>query len=360
MNPPPEVMKAFMELNRRRLAEIAHLRELGIYVNYIKPVIHQGKKVWLLGSRVYYGHDEHETFHEFVIFVLQHTLGKEWFDAEEAKQEADQHFVYRCFIEFHRWKPTQVRQQNPEGNGWSSIPDGWGQSLISLAFDVASLQHANRLPEDLLQRLKDYEAYQGARYEISVAAIFARLGFDIGFIEPKRHGPKHCEFIARHQQSGVEIAVEAKSRRRQGVLHTPGTTEEWKLAKGDVGQLYHQALEKDELGKMPFMIFIDVNCPLTEGANTLEKRWGKSIQKITGRTTPTASNPDPYNAVAFTNFSTHYEKERTITRNGEFILVIPQFVKFPLKDPSFFDGLYAALNNYGNVPNIQPKDENGI
>lgn len=208
----------FQEMEKKRVAEEAQLRELGIFVNYIKPVVHQGKRVWALGDRIYLRPNPNETFHEFVIWVLQDTLGKEWFDGEEKKPLEKQHFVYRCFMQFCEWSRAHATPENAVAQGgWMVKPDGWSQSLLALAFDVASLQHAGRLPDDLVERLKGYDSYQGVRYELGVAAVFARLGFDIDFVEPGKDGLKHCEFIARHQQSGMAIGVEAKSRHREGV-----------------------------------------------------------------------------------------------------------------------------------------------
>jgi hypothetical protein len=60
-----------------------------------------------------------------------------------------------------------------------------------------------------VQRLRSYEAFQGARYEIAVAATFVRCGFDIEWVEEK--AKKHCEFNATHKGTGENIAVETKS-----------------------------------------------------------------------------------------------------------------------------------------------------
>lgn len=348
-----EILEVFRRKQEREDAKKARLRAMGIYINYVNPVIFKGKRVWALGSRVYVNRNPNETFHEFVIWLLQDTLGKSWFDEESKKPENEQHFVYRCFIEYGNWSRKMGTPENKVGELWAAPPSGWVQALAALAYDTASLLHSNALRVELLERLKGYESYQGARYEIGVAAIFARLGFNIDFIQPKRGGPKHAEFIASHQQTGMKIAVEAKSRHRLGVLHKAGTAKEWDLVKGDVTQLYNQALQKDEIGKMPSMIFIDVNCPITDSDDFYHKRWPQDIKKLLGAA-PTASNPDPCNAIAFTNYSYHYQKD-DVAKNSEHLLVIPFFTRFEIKDKSLFEGLQAALKNYGSIPMIEPE-----
>ena len=80
------------------------------------------------------------------------------------------------------------------------------------------------LPDSLIKRLKDFHKFQGARYEILVAAVFTRAGFDIEWIDDTKASGKHPEFIATHKRTGRKIAVEAKSRRRPGIQEKlPGT-----------------------------------------------------------------------------------------------------------------------------------------
>jgi hypothetical protein len=57
----------------------------------------------------------------------------------------------------------------------SAEVNGWVRYLLSLAWDVATLIHAGEPPSELIDRLRDHDNYQGARYELAIAAIFARL-----------------------------------------------------------------------------------------------------------------------------------------------------------------------------------------
>jgi hypothetical protein len=46
--------------------------------------------------------------------------------------------------------------------------------------------------------------FQGARYEIAIAAVFARLDCEIRFLDQDEelHGKKHVEFVATRPQLG--------------------------------------------------------------------------------------------------------------------------------------------------------------
>lgn len=333
------------EMQRRKAED---LKNMGIMINYVTPVNFKGKKVWGLGSRVYYDRPANETFHEFITHILKMTLGKDWWENQLVAEK--KHFIMDCFIHSNEWiKNNAVKTEN---GLWSVKPDGFGKSLLSLAFDICSLSHTLQLPDFLLDRLRNYNEYQGVRYEIAIAAIFARLGFNIRFLDDKEKITiKHCEFIAKHKDTSSEIAVEVKSRHRQGVLHTDGIQNEKKNLKGDVQQLLNKALQQNPQD-IPFMIFIDLNTPLTPKVDFTEKQWVKDINKFMGRyAAPSLTNPDPFNAIFFTNYSFHYQTDMEATA-GEYLSIIPMIPKFNLTDNNLINMIMLALNNYGNVPNL--------
>ena len=108
-------------------------------------------------------------------------------------------------------------------------------------------------------------SYQGARYEVAVAAIFARLDCSIRWLDtdPSLRTVKHVEFEATHRPTGQEFAVEAKSRRRDGVLNHPGTPDPDDPLRSDaraVRRLFMDAADKAPKDQ-PYFIFIDINAP---------------------------------------------------------------------------------------------------
>jgi hypothetical protein len=340
----------YSQIMSEKLGRRERLRGIGIFVDFVKPIIFQDRKVWALGSRVYYERPEKETFHEFLLFILIHqVLGEEWWTHQASLPENQWHHIYRSFKKYQEWAFKNQQEENKEGVVWAALPDGWSRSLISLAFDVASLVHTDHLPDDLLHRLKSYDEYQSARYEISIASIFARLGYRIEFLNEKNIKEKHCEFFAHDKDTGEVIAVEVKSRKREGVLHVDGVYngEYW----AHIQRAYRKA-QKQNPGDRPFIVFFDINAPQVPDASPLEKPWVREVKALHDKIPlNTPQNPDEISGLVFTNYSFHYQKENQAT-SGEHLLTIPMHPVFPVKKLEFWNNLQVALSSYGNVPNL--------
>jgi len=354
-----EIMGRVMKRKHERKAA---MEARGIFVNYVEPTTYthpqSGKvlKAWALRNRLFHTRPEHETFHEFIISHLQReVLGREWWEEQEKAEQ--KHFIFTCFEKYDAWRVKNATEvQKSDGHGWSAIPDGWTQTLLSLAFDVATLEHTQKLPDHLITRLKNRGEYQGAHYEIAVAGIFARLGCSIEFLDDKKLSVPHCEFVATHEETKVSIAVEAKSRQRPGVKHREGSTTPENLLKGDVNNLLQKALKQNPKDK-PFVAFIDVNARLTPKTPMAEKPWYMDIRNILDPTpAPTTENPAEYTALFFTNFSPHYNGENQSDPN-EYLTVIPKYALHPLPNAMFGEMLLRAVQNYGFVPNIEEDKE---
>jgi len=352
---PAEVREYFCnDANEKK-----NLQMLGIKVNFVNPILFKGKKVFALGSRVFYNRPPCETFHKFILSVGLQQLGEDWWNEQNELAFDKKHFIAQCHQKHLDWLRKNTHEKNKIKDGeWSDYPDGWTRELISLAFDICSLFHTRNFPTEILEKIKNKKEYQSARYELSVAAIFARLDYDIEYLDEnkKLKSKKHCEFIAKSKQTDFKIGVEVKSRHRQGVLHENGISDDANNVKGDIIQLLNKAM-KQKPRDVPFLIFIDINSPLTPEIKVEEKQWFKDIQKSFGRNYDKAScdNPDPYNAIIFTNFSFHYECEYKAS-SGENFIVISLFPENKLlKQVVILDELSLAVNSYGNVPNIKMK-----
>lgn len=352
-----EIFEMSQKVLKRYQEKKQALEERGIFVNYVEPATYTNPKTgervkaWALRNHLYHTRPVSETFHEFIISHLQReVLGKEWWD--EQLVATQKHFLFSCFEKYDSWRIKNATEaQKADEQTWSAIPDGWVQTLVSLAFDVCTLEHTQKLPDHLVKRLKNRGEYQGAHYEIAVAAIFARLGCSIEFLDDTKISTPHCEFVATHQQTGVSIAVEAKSRQRPGVKHMEGSAEQEQLLRGDVKRLLNKALTQNPKDKS-FIAFIDVNAPLTPSVSMEEKPWYKDIRNILDPTpAPTPENPAEYTALFFTNFSPHYNGENQSDPN-EYLTVIPKYAAYPLPNTIFGDMLMKAVQNYGFVPNL--------
>jgi hypothetical protein len=351
-----EAVDFFMRMEGKK----RELQDRGIFINYVRPCPFPDKKTgkmakaWALGSRVFFPRPEKETFHEFIIDRLRCVMGREWW--VEQGQVQEQHFIFKCFLKWNEWMKRNAVEENRVGdNLWVADNDGWTNTLISLAFDICSLEHTLQLPDFLLKRLRNRAEYQGAHYEIAVAAIFARLGCKIEFLDKTKIRTPHCEFIATHSETGVSIAVEAKSRQRPGVKHMEGTASREQLLCGNVKNLKNlidRAFQQKPNDKS-FIVFVDINAPLTPEIPVDKKPWFKGVQKIMDDyPAPTPQDPEKYTAIFFTNFSPHYNGEGKSDPN-EYLAVIPQFSTYPMPNFKFGDMLIKAVQNYGFVPNIK-------
>ncbi len=335
------------------------LKTRAIFIDFPAPVVFQGKSIWAFGSGIYYYPKENMTFHEGLIFVLRQLLGqdKKWVTDQEALPLENRHFILRCYHEYQQWRNKNSTPENQVGDEkWAAVPDGLTKSLLSLAFDIACIIHAHgHVPEKIIERLKKTDSiYQGARYEIAVAAIFARLGCKFEFLDEKldhlSQTPGHCEFFATDEETNTTVAVEAKSKVRKGVLHQPGQSAEFQLWNNVTGP-YRNAL-KQSPDDVPFIVFVDVNSPPSPGVDTFEKPWAKEILESREKTPLNKpGKPDPCTVIVYTNYSYHYQTG-TEAKANEAITVIPEYPKHVVAE-AFLHKLLMAIENYSFVPNIE-------
>lgn len=269
---PREAIEAAIRHAQQAEARRRSLERRGIYVNYVQPVQHAGKKFWALGTSVWYSDNPQETFHQFIIRVLIATMGDEWWREQQALPEEEEHIIVACAQAYERWIEEHHGDAEEVRPGvWRTDPDGGSLYLLSFAFDIASLVHAMKLPPKLLDRLRHRDQFQGARYEVAVAAMFALIDCEIEWL-PDAASSKHPEFVAVFRPNVARVAVEAKSRHRPGVVHLRGDFDEDKSARGDVAPLLARALEQNP-GGIAFVICVDANAPLTPDVPLEEKEW---------------------------------------------------------------------------------------
>lgn len=298
----------------------------------------QGHKVRAVGKTIYF-RPQNESFQDFEINHVLWQLGRDWFDSETAKPFEDRHIILRWRHE----RCEQLRRQIPP-DGDASLPvrapmTGGDKALLVLADDLYQVAHALETPRRVISRLKDPQQFQGARYEVLAASLLARCGFSITFIDdPSKRNP---EFIA--SKNGENIAVEAKSRHRSGVLHERGAFRE--NAPAEVKRLYEDALGQNP-GGMPFLVFLDVNLPLTPGVPPLERVWVKeAMQAFAYR--EQEDRPGLDTALILTNFGWYFSRD-PLTPPGEVVTVKADNPPYPLKDETW-GLLERALSEYGLI-----------
>lgn len=313
------------------------------HLKLVPSVEHRGYRVRVLRRQLFF-RPPTETFHEFLTLILQHTLGETWWKQHKAFAPDKKHVVMKWFEamrEFYAAKRTDDYKVK-EGI-WAAAVTGYAQSLLQLSFDVFSLQQVGQLPESMIARLRDKKEFQGVRYEIAVASMFARAGFTIAFCEPA-HGQKICEFIARHP-SGTSVAVEAKSRRRPGVLNEKGQPSE--DSRADLKRLYTKARKKKP--GQPFIIFLDFNLPATPDIPWSESPWLEDIKEMLNDfPEPTPQSPDAHNAVVITNHSYYYQGNE-LSKMQPVLYLLSQHPRYPFSNNAWND-LFNSIERYSNVP----------
>lgn len=316
--------------------------------------IYEGKRVRAVGSQIVF-RPPAETRQEFFVHVLAQTLsqtfGDDWKPKQDALSVEERHPMalwVDAWDEMRRDGGAKALDVRDEGEGrYSSTATGDALALVTLGYDVYTLRHAMALaPADsLVKRLGNRDEFQGARYEITVAAIFVRAGYRIEWVaDVSRRLP---EFIARRAGSDVEIAVEAKSRPRPGLLGKGGERPDPDSLRADLARLLRDALEKETDGR-PFVVFLDMNLPPGQDRSFAE--WVPKLhdEVLAWRGDSSAENPDPYSAVVLTNFSWHWHGEEP-SHGGERFLVLPFYPVVALPGTET-RRIWPVVEQYGDLP----------
>ncbi|MDQ3914479.1 MAG: SEC-C domain-containing protein [Actinomycetota bacterium] len=300
---------------------------------------HQGYRFRAVGGRLYYGPLD-ESFHEFVLRLLRDQLTHEWIQQELAKNPAERHLIVRWSLEKDELFASRAEDLGKAVR--SVVMTGGVKALLSLGYDVYSLMHTGKILPKLVNRLKDRNQFQGARYEMAVAAIVARCGLKLQWLNAHE---KHCEFVARDNRSGLEVGFEAKSYHREGVLHQPGippAPDEMKVKLGDhIKRALEQAPEN-----MPFVVFNDLNLPPEVEVADWQRRVDESLKK--SQVLEAASK---LSIIFVTNFGWHFTDERE-PPDGNVALIETPGPAHPLPK-EITERLAVASSQYGYVP---PKD----
>ena len=317
-------------------------------LNIIPSITHKGYRWRVVWSKVYM-RPITETFHEFIFYILRLTLGENWYKEQLNLNPQKRHIILKWFDSYAEFKKANKTIKNKRNGVWEAIPTGEVQALISLAYDIYCLQISNKLPDFIIKRLRDIRQFQGARYEITVASVITRAGFDIDFLDNKVKAKKHCEFIARHKNKAAIIGVEAKSRHRKGVLHEEGQFNDTDI-KGDINNLFKKAISQKPL-KMPYIIFIDLNLPSTAKIPWHKKPWVDDIKiMLNNYGISSEENPDPFNALIITNIAYHYGGNEGVPPTGEFITILTKYPEVPIKEPQVISEIIEKLKKYSSIP----------
>jgi hypothetical protein len=314
----------------------------------VKSIIHtnaSGRKFVAVGDIVYHS-DNWVTFIDFLSDYMMYVFGKDWFDSEVIKPEEDQHPVMqwrRSFYRFHE------KQEKGTEEVYSATPSGPIKAYFTLAYDLYLVHHNSKLQELHVNRLKDLDQFQGARYELFATTSMIRAGYNIEIENEQDGSKKHVEFIAVHRDTGERVAIEAKSRHRSGILGFPGKKIEPSKVKLRIERLINRAIEKHP--DLPYLIFVDINL-YPENIEWLMKDSSlKELTKTLRTVEEDSGGNDYFNAIFYTNEPYHLGDDFSPNFDSHLSAAISQKPKFSLRSPKAIESIQLAILQRKNIPN---------
>jgi len=221
----------------------------------------------------YWTHSHLSGFRSCVSHILYEEIGADFFETQLQQELKDRHPLAVWHTVFEEW-----RKQQSGGNSTAEL--GASIAWTMLAYQVYLLKENGDLPLSLLERLRNGKNFQGARYEVYVAAIMLVCGYKIEWI-PHSNEP-HVEFIATHT-SGRKFAVEAKSKHRSGVLTTGATDAPDAPFRIDFQSNIVAGIRKNP--ELPLLLFVEANVPHTfedipsAMMHEIDRAWTKFVNR---------------------------------------------------------------------------------
>jgi hypothetical protein len=192
-----------------------------------------------------------ESFAGLVEWYVGYKLNRGWVSAELEKSEIQQHQVIR-------WLKSRIAHGTAQQGSAVKTFIGADICYRFLGYHLALIsEHAN-LSRKLIERLKLPDSFQAARFEVSIAAAMITAGFELEY-KPEKGPGKHPEFIATDLETGLKYAVEAKTKRRDGVLGFSNPKDDQQSLTVGARRLLRDAVEKDT--DLPLIAFVDLNLP---------------------------------------------------------------------------------------------------
>lgn len=346
---PPEVLA---ERQRRSQEE----RERSERQGDVRQIIHtdfQDYKFVAVGGTLHWS-NKWKTFIDFLQDYIKKALGAKWGNAELLKEPADRHIViqwYQQYCEFQK-----AHRANDEGIK-EGVPDGPSLAYLTLAYDLYVLADHASLQERLVARLRHKDQFQGARYELAVAATMIRAGFILEHEDESDSTRKHPEFIAVDKSSGERVAVEAKSRHRTGILGRHGDPVSRDNFRLGINDLLRKAIAKR--GALPLLIFIDANMPpevAIEDQRTWLAEFAQTLSRVGhGYNELGVFEGAPFSGLALTNWSEHYGDVGQPYPQSIGMISRPWNPVVPFKANDILKRVEVSVRQYGCIPSRFPE-----
>lgn len=234
------------------------------------------------------------SFHEFLMSYGQSQLGPDWITRHTQNGEG-LHPLVKHLIR----GASNIRLPGVSDGGFISLAmNGDLLAFLSFAYDLFTLADNAVVQKSLFDRLRKPEQYQGARYEMFVAASLLRSGFKVAFEDESDISTSHCEFTAISKQTKRSFSVEAKSRHRKLPMSGNEAT-----PNSNMGNLIRRALAKNANHER--IIFADVNLP-SDNQPVFQQSWHQEIMSTVNELEKRQRENDPWPLaiIFFTNRKT--------------------------------------------------------
>lgn len=313
------------------------------------------KRIVTVGHRLFQG--AWPTFHDFLYSYIFDVLGRDWFGAQ-AQLEQDEHHP---IIEWHERLLAVSKAANLAPGETRQTPmTGAISAFLTLAHDLYTLEHNNdqtrthELRKSLIGRLKSRDQFIGVRYEIRVAAMLLRAGFELEWEDETDRRSTHVEYTATYPRTGKAFGVECKIRNQDAVKKA---SQHLGKFAGLVSDALRKATPHDRL------IFVDLNTQaypyVPGGPNDWRTISINALRKFEGQPNAAALPP----AVVFiTNYPDHHHLDSQVPdagatvegfkvdsyRTGQ-LLTLPQKIEMHARNPEI-EALLASIQEHIDVP----------
>jgi SEC-C motif len=292
-----KLQAAIPEMQKRaEAAQVQRQRQQGFGKPIISAVTDSGQRLVAVNNRLLHS-KKWKTFHDFLGDYIRIVLDPEWGNAELAKPPEKRHPILNWYQMHCAHQRTYITEPGKVGSGPMT---GAVAAYMHLAYDLYALDHNAELQKKLVARLRNHDNFEGARYEVFVAAMLIRAGFQIEFENEDDRTTSHCEFTATSNKTGRKFSVEAKHRAGR---------------KLRMGHLLTGALAKH--AAHPRIVFIDINLPddgSEPGGTPLMNSAIRKLRGFEGRLINGQPLPPAYLIV--TNTPWHHHLDTTAFRCG--------------------------------------------
>lgn len=329
----------------------------------INPVVHgdfKGFKFTAVGNEIHWEQlDKRKTFIDFLLYYPAYVFNKDsngnWGTSELQKPLEDRHVVLKWYDGIKRFQSELLKN---EKGFYEAAPNGVMFSYLLIAYDLYILRHHQSFQDSIVNRLKHQDQFQGARYELYVAAACIKAGFDVEYENEKDNENKHPELVAVHRVTKQKFCVEAKSRHRENVLGYRRKTREQVSVGTEIADILTRAYEKrkkfNEKICNPYVIFIDLNLHPSHGHLSLKPFFGEVFETLgkLRQQWQTESKASPFNLLVITNYAFYYREDGEPYVEEAPFMYVPSNPEINLEHPEALNDLMEQIKK----PIVMPVD----